>query len=267
MTPDQAPDQIAAQEFWTELRKTTQARIGLGRAGNGLPSRQVLELASAHAAARDAVHVPLDVERLTAGVRDVGIGEPVVVRSRAGSRGEYLRRPDLGRMPDDLSGVPADGADLGIVLADGLSPTALVTHGPALLAALVSELGTRHTLAPPVIATQARVALGDHVAEAAGVRTVLVVIGERPGLSVVDSLGVYLTHRPRVGCTDADRNCISNVHPPDGLGYAQAARITAALVDGAVRLGRSGVDLKDTSRGEALNPAADGVLTCTDAHR
>lgn len=249
-------DQVAAQRFWAELRKTTQARIGLGRAGDALPSSAVLQLAAAHAAARDAVHVPLDVDALVTDVRAVGIGEPTVVRSRAASRGEYLRRPDLGRSPVDVTHVPATGADVGVVLADGLSPTALATHGPALLAALVAELGPRHTLAPPVIATQARVALGDHVAEAAGVRTLLVIIGERPGLSVVDSLGIYLTHLPRVGRTDADRNCISNVHPPDGLAYAAAARIAARLVDGAVALGRSGVDLKDTSRADAASALA-----------
>lgn len=241
-------DQVAAQAFWNELRSTTQARIGLGRAGNALPSRDVLEIAAAHAAARDAVHHPLDVGAIVAEVRDVGIGEPVVVSSRATSRAEYLRRPDLGRLPADLAPVPETGADIGVVLADGLSPTALGLHGPALLAALVAQLAPRHSLAPPVIATQARVALGDHIAVAAGVRTVLVIIGERPGLSVVDSLGIYLTHLPRVGRTDADRNCVSNIHPPGGLGYADAARIAASLVDGAVALGRSGVDLKDTSR-------------------
>lgn len=239
---------VEAQAFWNELRASTQARIGLGRAGNGLPSREVLELSAAHAAARDAVHVPLDVAALADAAAAVGLGEPAVVRSRATSRGEYLRRPDLGRLPADLSAVPHTGADVGIVLADGLSPTALAAHGPGLLAALAEHLGPRYGLAPPVIATQARVALGDHVAEAMGVRTVLVVIGERPGLSVVDSLGIYLTHLPRVGRTDADRNCISNIHPPGGLGYGEAARIAAGLLGGALRLGRSGVDLKDTSR-------------------
>jgi ethanolamine ammonia-lyase small subunit len=96
------------------------------------------------------------------------------------------------------------------------------------------------------------VTLGDHIGERMGVRTLIVVIGERPGLSVADSLGIYLTHQPRPGCTDADRNCISNIHPPDGLGYAEAARVTAGLVAGARRLGRSGVELKDTSRADAL---------------
>ncbi|WP_059021670.1 ethanolamine ammonia-lyase subunit EutC [Mycobacterium sp. M26] len=244
-------DDLARREFWAGLREVTQARIGLGRAGNALPTRDVLELSAAHAAARDAVHVPLDVPRLAAAVGALGIGEPAVVTSQASSRGEYLRRPDLGRLPSDLSGVACVPADIGVVLADGLSPTALMHHGALLLEALIAELDG-YTLAAPVIATQARVALGDHIAMRGQYTTLLVIIGERPGLSVADSLGIYLTHRPRPGCSDADRNCISNIHPPDGLGYRDAARIAASLVAGARALGRSGVALKDTSRGAAI---------------
>ncbi|WP_068270251.1 ethanolamine ammonia-lyase subunit EutC [Aldersonia kunmingensis] len=247
-------DEVAGQDFWTELRKTTQARIGLGRTGNSLPTRQVLEIASAHAAARDAVHEPLNVELFAETVRGVGIGEPLHIRSAAATREEYLRRPDLGRIPAESSQVPHTPADIGFVLADGLSPVALAKHGTALLTELVAQLRDRYTLAPPVIATQARVALGDHIAELAGFGTVLVIIGERPGLSVADSLGIYLTHAPRAGRTDADRNCISNIHPPEGLGYREAARVAAGLVTGARELGRSGVHLKDTSRGTALTP-------------
>lgn len=253
-------EDIAVQQFWDELRTTTQARIGLGRAGNALPTRRVLELAGAHAAARDAVHEPLDVAALAERVRQVGIGEPVVVASRASSRSEYLRRPDLGRLPSDLD-VPETPADIGFVLADGLSPYALAKHGPALLTALVTVLRDDYTLAPPVIATQARVALGDHIGAAARVRTLLVIIGERPGLSVADSLGIYLTHLPMPGRTDADRNCISNIHPPEGLGYTEAARVVTGLVAGARALGRSGVDLKDTSRDTSLGSVAVTELT------
>jgi ethanolamine ammonia-lyase small subunit len=232
----------AAQEFWDRLRLTTQSRIGLGRAGNALPTTRVLEFNVAHAAARDAVHIPLDVPAFAARVAAVGIGDPAVVASQAASRGEYLRRPDLGRLPAGLESVPAGGADIGVVLADGLSPRALVEHGVGLLTALVEALGSN----------QSRVALGDHIGARMGVRTLIVVIGERPGLSVADSLGIYLTHLPRVGRTDADRNCISNIHPPEGLGYGAAARVVAGLVAGARRLGRSGVDLKDTSRADEL---------------
>ncbi|OBF97959.1 ethanolamine ammonia-lyase [Mycobacterium sp. 852014-52450_SCH5900713] len=238
-------------DIWAPLRATTQARIGLGRAGNSLPTRRVLEFQAAHAAARDAVHEPLDVEGLVARLRDLnvkGIDEPLRVCSRATSRGEYLRRPDLGRSPADLSGLRKTKADIGFVLADGLSPRALTDHAAGMVDALVREFDGRYRIAPPVIATQARVALGDHIGQALGVATVLVLIGERPGLSVADSLGIYLTHRPRPGLTDADRNCISNIHPPDGLDYPTAAAVAAALVAGARELGRSGVALKDTTR-------------------
>ncbi len=251
-TPDERAEAAVAQEFWRDLRRNTQARIGLGRTGDALPTTEVLALRAAHAAARDAVHVPLDVEIFTEQIASMGLGEPVTVTSKAADRSEYLRRPDLGRLPADLSGIDNHGADIGFVLADGLSPRALTDHGAGLLGALADELADRYTLAPPVIATQARVALGDHIAAAMGVRTVLVIIGERPGLSVADSLGIYLTHAPRPGRADAERNCISNIHPPDGLTYLDAARVVAGLVAGARRLGRSGVDLKDTSRADNL---------------
>ena len=232
-------------DLWAPLRTTTQARIGLGRAGNSLPTRRVLEFQAAHAAARDAVHDPLDVDSL---IERLG-AEPLRVSSRATSRSEYLRRPDLGRSPADLSGLPKTNADIGFVLADGLSPRALTNHGAGMVDALVREFDSRYRIAPLVIATQARVALGDHIGQALGVTTVLVLIGERPGLSVADSLGIYLTYRPAPGCTDADRNCISNIHPPDGLDYPTAARIAAALVAGARELGRSGIALKDRGGG------------------
>ncbi|BAW08183.1 conserved hypothetical protein [Nocardia seriolae] len=292
------------QAFWDGLRRSTQARIGLGRAGDALPTAEVLEFRAAHAAARDAVHKPLDVTALAAEVAGLGLGEPVHVRSLAADRSEYLRRPDLGRLPggvepadparnpaansvagrtiwsgpgsaahagadagsgpgqeagEVLSALPYSGADVGFVLADGLSPYALANHGIPMLAALMESLGDRYTLAPPVIATQARVALGDHIAAALGVTTVLVLIGERPGLSVADSLGIYLTHHPRPGRADSERNCISNIHPPEGLSYLRAAQVATGLVDGAHRLGRSGVELKDTSTNQPLAPSASAT--------
>lgn len=271
--PQAGPDAIAARAFWAELRRNTQARIGLGRTGDALPTADVLELRAAHAAARDAVHNPLDVEVLAAQVKSLGLGDPVQVRSRAGSRSEYLRRPDLGRLPGEselpagqgISALGHSGADIGVVLADGLSPRALTDHGAPMLAALFDALGDRFTFAPPVIATQSRVALGDHIGHAQGVGTVLVLIGERPGLSVADSLGIYLTHLPRPGRADSERNCVSNIHPPEGLGYARAAQVTAGLIEGARRLGRSGVDLKDTSADLALDTSDPLVLDVESA--
>lgn len=180
--------------------------------------------------------------------------------SRAQSRSEYLRRPDLGRLPADLSPITPSDADIGLVLCDGLSPTALMHQGAPLLAALVAALSDRCTIAPPVIATEARVALGDHIGQAMGVQAVVVLVGERPGLSVAASVGLYLTHLPRPGRTDADRNGVSNVHPSEGLGYAAAAGVIAGLVAGARRLGRSGVALKDTSRTNDLTSSDACVL-------
>jgi ethanolamine ammonia-lyase small subunit len=244
------PDSLASENIWGPLREYTQARIGLGRSGNSLPTRRVLEFQAAHAAARDAVHDPLNVQGLSEKIRYIGLGTPLHVSSRATCRSEYLRRPDLGRQPEDLSALPQCGADIGIVLADGLSPRALTDHAVELVAALVRQFAGQYRIAPPVIATEARVALGDHIGHALGVTTLIVIIGERPGLSVADSLGIYLTHHPAPGLTDAERNCISNIHPPDGLDYRSAAATTAALVRGARKLGRSGVALKDTSRSE-----------------
>ncbi|HEY1133126.1 MAG TPA: ethanolamine ammonia-lyase subunit EutC [Nocardioides sp.] len=248
---------MSDDDFWAAMRRTTQSRIGLGRTGDTMALRDVLAFRAAHAQARDAVHVPVDVDALVADLGARGLGTPHVVASRVTDRGEYLRRPDLGREPLDLADLPTDtGADLGIVLADGLSGQALTDHAPALVAALHERLAPQYSIAPLVVATNARVALGDHVGERMGVGTLLVIVGERPGLSVPSSLGIYLTHRPRPGRRDSERNCISNVHPPDGLDHAHAARIVDALVAGARALGESGVRLKDTSRSLDAGSAA-----------
>lgn len=232
---------------WSQLRRNTRSRIGLQRTGNTVSTADVLRFQSDHAAARDAVHLPMDVDAVAAGLRELDLGEPTVVASRAASREEYLRRPDLGRLLADSATVPKASADIGIVVADGLSATAVDTHAVALVAAIARALSPPLSIAPPVLATEARVALGDHIGAALDVGIVLVIIGERPGLSVADSLGVYLTYRPRPGRRDSERNCISNIHPPDGLGYDHAAHIVRSLVDGARTLGASGVALKDTS--------------------
>lgn len=232
---------------WGTLRNLTQARIGLHRSGNTVSTTDVLTFQADHAAARDAVHTPMNTDDVVSGLRALGYGEPAVVTSRARSRAEYLRRPDLGRLPEDLRAVAHSGADVGFVIADGLSATAVDTHAVKLVETLAADLSKHFSIAPPVIATQARVALGDHIGAALGVEVVLVIIGERPGLSVADSLGVYLTYAPEPGRRDSQRNCISNIHPPDGLGYTDTARIVSALVTGARRLGASGVALKDTS--------------------
>jgi ethanolamine ammonia-lyase small subunit len=217
-----------------------------------LPTAAVLELQASLAAARDAVHVPWDVASLQAGLATLGIGEPILLNSQAADRGTYLRRPDLGRLPESVAELPDDGWDVGFVIADGLSSKAVSDHAVAMVAALAAALGPELSLAPPVLVSQARVAVGDWIGQAMGVGTVLVLIGERPGLSVADSLGIYLTHDPRPGRNDAERNCISNIHPPEGLGYAAAAATASSLVRGARSLGRSGVDLKNTTDPDQL---------------
>lgn len=239
--------------LWKALRDVTPARLGLGRAGDALPTAALLQLDLARAAARDAVQGTLEVVDLRAGLAALGLPAAGVVLSRAADgaadRAKYLSRPDLGRLPDDDDlhdlRTSATGVDVAVVLADGLSATALNRHGVPLVSALIAALDPALTVAPPVLAIQARVALGDHIAAALGATTVIVLIGERPGLSSVDSVGLYLTHLPAPGVTtDAQRNCISNIRPPDGLGYAEAAAACADLVARVRELGRSGVAVK-----------------------
>lgn len=233
---------------WDGLRRHTPARIALGRAGSSLPTAEWLRFAAAHAEARDAVHLPLDVARLRDELRADDWPEGAVVQSRATTREIYLRRPDLGRRlaaPSEptLSGAPVD---LAIVLGDGLSAAALQSHAVPLLSSLRTALDGRLSLAPPVIATQARVALGDEIGALLKARVVLMLIGERPGLSSPDSLGAYLTHAPAIGRSDAERNCVSNIRP-QGLTPALAAQRIAWLLLEALRRRLSGVGLKDDS--------------------
>jgi ethanolamine ammonia-lyase small subunit len=239
------------------LRGATRARVALGRAGDGLPTPRELEFRAAHAAARDAVHTPLDVERLRTALAAAGVGAAVrEVHSQAPDRATYLQRPDLGRRLAAGTELPAGPVDLALVVADGLSPRAVHEHAAGTAAAVLQRLdGWR--VAPLVVAHQGRVALGDPIGAALGARAVVVLIGERPGLSSADSLGLYLTWNPRPGRTDAERNCISNVRPPHGLGYGRAADTLVALLSAARQLGASGVALKD--EGAALPPGPTGV--------
>ncbi|OWQ85663.1 ethanolamine ammonia-lyase [Roseateles aquatilis] len=240
---------------WTSWRQFTNARIALGRTGHALPTAPWLAFNLAHAQARDAVHHPLDVPALEAVLREHG-HEVVTVSSAAPDRAHYLRRPDLGRRLSDesraLIGAVAAGTtveapppELVFVIADGLSATAAAKQAAPVLDAVLPRLDG-WTIGPIVIATQARVALGDEVGELLHARFVVMLIGERPGLSSPDSLGLYLTHAPRVGCRDAQRNCISNVRP-EGLSFAAAAYKLHHLLTQARRLGLTGVGLKDES--------------------
>jgi ethanolamine ammonia-lyase small subunit len=235
---------------WAALRRFTPARIALGRAGESLPTAALLEFDLAHAQARDAVHISLDVPALQQQLAAAGF-ESLTVHSAASDRAHYLHRPDAGRRLDQASrarlAAHAAGTapELVCVIADGLSATAALRHAVPLLQALRPRL-KEQSIAPIVVAELARVALGDEIGALLGAGQVVVLIGERPGLSSPHSLGLYLTHAPRLGCTDAERNCISNVRP-EGLPIGQAAYRLALLLEGARRLGRSGVALKDES--------------------
>ena len=218
------------------LRRFTEARVALGRAGTALPTKALLDLAEAHAAARDAVWSALDPAPFAA----------PVVHSRAKDRREYLLRPDLGRQAraEDLAALPrggvtpeARGPGVVIVVADGLCAAGVQAHGPALLRAFAADW-------PVVVALQARVAIGDAIGAAMGAEAVVVMIGERPGLSAQDSVGLYLTWAPRPGRTDAERNCISNIRP-GGMTAADAAAKLRWLLRGARALGATGVALTD----------------------
>ena len=220
--------------------------------GSSLPTKEVLDFGLSHAMARDAVHLALDVEALSAALEAQGFDKPIQVHSRALDRASYLLRPDLGRKLDDQgyqalqAAAPVGPIDLLLVVGDGLSSLAVERHVLPLLAEIRNGLPPDWKLGPLVIASQARVALADEIGELLRVRLVAMLIGERPGLSSPDSLGIYLTYEPRLGRHDAERNCISNVRP-EGLGYAAAARKLLWLAQESLRLKVSGVALKDES--------------------
>jgi ethanolamine ammonia-lyase small subunit len=254
---------------WVDLRRHTAARIALGRAGASLPTAEWLRFGVAHAMARDAVHLPFDSATLAAAWAEQG-GSTLTVESAAPDRATYLRRPDLGRQLAPRSaavlaawGAPgASGAvtcDVAVLVADGLSARAVHAHAVPLLQALQPLLQAQgQALGAVVLAHQARVALGDEAGALLHARAVLVLIGERPGLSSPDSLGAYLTWAPRRGRSDAERNCVSNIRP-EGLPVAAAARKIAWLLGAARRLGATGVALKDESDRPALPGAATAL--------
>jgi len=263
LAPDPLPSSVP--DPWADLRRHTPARIALGRVGNSLPTAEVLRFAAAHAQARDAVHLPLDVAALSAVLATDG-WPTLTVTSRAATRDVFLRRPDLGRRLDDAGAAalfavqctPGSVApDLALVVADGLSAQAAQDHAADVLRHLREALGGACVLSPVVVATQARVALADEVGALLQARAVLVLLGERPGLSSPDSLGAYLTFAPRVGSNDAQRNCVSNIRPT-GLAPAAAAARLAWLVKEALRRRLTGIGLKDDSA-TALIPQAANV--------
>ncbi len=242
-----APPEIspAAREA---LRTYTPARIGLARTGVSLATRPLLDFQLAHARARDAVHAAIDVRMLCDELRRNAL-PPLALESKAKDRATYLRRPDLGRtLSADSAALLTPGEyDVVFVIADGLSALAVERHALQLLKAVLPLIaGWR--LAPVCVVEQGRVAIGDAIGEALQAPLAVVLIGERPGLSSPDSLGVYITWAPRQGRKDSERNCISNIRE-EGLNYAAAAGRLHFYMQESSRLHMSGLGLKD--------PAAD----------
>lgn len=257
--------------LWDRLQAFTAARIGLGCTGVSLPTHQLLAFQMAHAQARDAVHWPLDVKTLCEQVMAIEspfpIEPPLSLQTQAVDRMTYVQRPDLGRVLSSESRhqlhqqaeQPATVSDLAIVMVDGLSALAVQTHAPPLIEALLGDLGADGhrdwQLAPLTVVQQGRVAIGDDVGALLNARAVLVLIGERPGLSSPDSLGLYLTWGPCSGLTDADRNCVSNVRPA-GLNYPEASSRVAHLLSESFQRQLSGVQLKERTDDDVIEQKA-----------
>lgn len=235
---------------WTSLRQFTQARIAQGHSGCGLPTQAMLDFQLAHAQARDAVWQNWQSAGLAAELADQG-WESLQLETQVINRAQFLQRPDLGRClsQQSIEAVQAYSAaefDLVIVLSNGLSSLALDQHGLGLLVEIVAAyqaMGLK--IAPICLLANARVAVADQIGALLNTRLAVMVIGERPGLSAADSLGIYFSYQPNITHTDAERNCLSNIRPPAGLSYAAAAAKLAYLSQMAIQLGYSGVALKD----------------------
>lgn len=252
-TPENTPNP------WLELRRLTPARIALGRTGTSLPTSAQLDFQFAHAQARDAVHLPFDHAAISEQLAAKG-RESLHLHSAAADRDSYLQRPDKGRRLDEASAQTLrdyaaqhpGGVDVAIVVADGLSSLAVHRHTLPFLARM-EELASAEgwTLSPVILVEQGRVAIADEVGELLGAKMSVILIGERPGLSSPDSLGLYFTYAPKVGLNDAHRNCISNVRL-EGLSYGMAAHRLLYLMREACKRGLSGVSLKDEAQLHSL---------------
>lgn len=254
---------VDPQNPWLELRRLTPARIALGRTGTSLPTSAQLDFQFAHAQARDAVHLPFDHADLSAQLTERG-RESLLLHSAAADRNSYLQRPDLGRKLSDESAqalrdyaaAHPGGVDLAIVVADGLSALAVHRHTLPFLNRLEEQMSADSwSMAPVVLVEQGRVAIGDEIGQLLGAKMLVMLIGERPGLSSPDSLGLYFTYDPKVGLTDAYRNCISNVRL-EGLSYGMAAHRLLYLMREACRRQLSGVNLKDEAQVQTLESDA-----------
>jgi ethanolamine ammonia-lyase small subunit len=253
--PPHESDQLAVLDRLASLRRFTPARIALGRSGSGQLTETSLRFMLDHARARDAVHAALDFEAIGQSLRERD-WDVVAVRSAAADRAEYLRRPDLGRRlsPEGRLAIEGQrrGDDVAIVAADGLSASAIEINLQPLLDHLRRLLLAQSlTIGPLVLVEQGRVAIGDEIGEMLGARLVVVLICERPGLSAADSLGAYMTWRPRIGTMDSNRHCISNIRPA-GLSPEEAATQIVGVIELAFKHAVTGVQLKDLRGGEAI---------------
>lgn len=246
-----------------ELRRLTPARIALGRTGTSMPTSAQLDFQYAHAQARDAVHLPFDPAGLSSQLAECG-RESLLLHSAAIDRNIYLQRPDLGRKLSDESAqtlrdyalAHPGGVDLVIVVADGLSALAVHRHTLPFLTRMEDQVSAEGwSLSPVILVEQGRVAVADEIGELLGAKMVVILIGERPGLSSPDSLGLYFTYNPKIGLTDAYRNCISNVRL-EGLSYGMAAHRLLYLMREACRRQLSGVNLKDEAQVQTLESDA-----------
>ncbi|MGZ0719019.1 ethanolamine ammonia-lyase subunit EutC [Pseudomonas palleroniana] len=244
---------------WLELRRLTPARIALGRTGTSIPTQAQLDFQFAHAQARDAVHLPFDHAGLSRQLAERG-RDSLLLHSAAVDRHMYLQRPDLGRRLSDDSaqqlrdyaGAHPGGVDLAVVVADGLSALAVHKHTLPFLTRMEEQTCAEGwALSPVILVEQGRVAVADEVGQLLGAKMVVILIGERPGLSSPDSLGLYFTYNPKVGLTDAYRNCISNVRL-EGLSYGMAAHRLLYLMKEACRRQLSGVNLKDEAQVQTI---------------
>ena len=263
MTVEMDKPPVDSEDPLLQLRRLTPARIALGRTGTSMPTSAQLDFQYAHAQARDAVHLPFDHAGLSSQLAECGY-ESVLLHSAATNRDSYLQRPDLGRKLSDESAqilrnhasAHPGGVDLVIVVADGLSALAVHRHTVPFLARMREQIEVDGwTVSPVILVEQGRVAVSDEIGELLGAKMVVILIGERPGLSSPDSLGLYFTYNPKVGLTDAYRNCISNVRL-EGLSYGMAAHRLLYLMREACRRQLSGVNLKDEAQLQTLESDA-----------
>lgn len=236
---------LIQQDTWTSLKAHTHARIALGNVGGSLPTKEVLNFKLAHAEAKDAIFIPLNINELIQKISAFNL-PTFAIKSRIENRDEYLKRPDLGRRLDEQSVEKLDKNkeifDLVFVITDGLSAEAVNVHAIRLIQEILPNITERYKIGM-VLVEQGRVAIADEIGELLNASMTAIFIGERPGLSSPQSMGIYTTFAPKIGLTDERRNCISNIHP-NGLSYELASNQLISLINQSFTMKYSGVDLK-----------------------